>query len=488
MREAIVVGGGFAGLSAAAALSERGVRVTVLEARPTLGGRATAHRDPETGDWVDNGQHVLLGCYHETFAFLRRIGSESLVNVQDDLRVDFVDLDGRRSRLSCPPLPAPLHLVAGVLAWRGLPLADRLSVLRLAPALLRAQKPQQLGTGLISVPQLGTGPINSAETAYEGSRHGNKNSARPQSGSGNSTCPQFGAQFGGTVAEWLRAHGQGARLVEMLWEPLALAALNQPPGGAEARYFVRVLAQMFGRDRRAAALALPTVPLHELYAEPARAFIEARGGLVRTGAPARIVIEQGRVAHVAVRDERLTAEAVICAVPWFALADTIANPTPGLAATLDAASGTAASPIVTVNLWLDRPVLDLPFVGLPGRMFQWVFDKRFAFGETASHLSLVCSGGDDAVAMTNAALVERALAELGAAIPAVHDAVVRRGTAVRERRATFSLAPGQPARPEARTDVTGLVLAGDWLSTGLPATIESAVASGHTAAGLFLSR
>ena len=75
----IVIGAGFAGLSAAAALAERSVRVLVLEARPTLGGRATAFTDPATGERVDNGQHVMFGCYHETFQFLRRIGTDSHV-------------------------------------------------------------------------------------------------------------------------------------------------------------------------------------------------------------------------------------------------------------------------------------------------------------------------------------------------------------------------------------------------------------------------
>ena len=70
--DVIVIGAGFAGLSAATALAERGVRVLVLEARPTMGGRASAFIDPATGERVDNGQHVLVGGYHETFAFLRR--------------------------------------------------------------------------------------------------------------------------------------------------------------------------------------------------------------------------------------------------------------------------------------------------------------------------------------------------------------------------------------------------------------------------------
>jgi len=135
-----------------------------------------------------------------------------------------------------------------------------------------------------------------------------------------------------------------------------------------------------------------------------------------------------------------------------------------------------------VNLWYDRPVMDDVFVGLPGREMQWVFDKRRAFGEAASHLSLVASGADALVGADNATLVALAAREVAASIPGARNAVLRRGTVIREKHATFSLAPGEPARPGVETPVEGLVLAGDWIETGLPGTIESAAAAGHRAA------
>jgi uncharacterized protein with NAD-binding domain and iron-sulfur cluster len=178
------------------------------------------------------------------------------------------------------------------------------------------------------------------------------------------------------------------------------------------------------------------------------------------------------------------APAVICAVPWHALARAL-DPVPeAMAAIVARASALESSPIVTVNLWLARAVTDLPFVGLPGRTMQWVFDKRQAFGQHASHLSLVSSGAETIVARSNADLVELAMTEVREALPAAGDARLVRATVVREKRATFSLAPGQPARPATATPVPGLWLAGDWIDTGLPATIESAVVSGYEAARL----
>jgi squalene-associated FAD-dependent desaturase len=438
--DAIVIGAGFAGLSAAVRLTRRGARVLVLEARSRLGGRATAFHDRETGELVDNGQHVLLGCYAETFAFLNDIAALDHVKVQPQLAVTMIDPTGRVSRLSCPALPSPFHLLAGVVDWDAMEWRDRLAIFRMRKPIALARGEMTAGVGAIA------------------------------------------ASPGETVENWLIRNGQTKRLREMLWDPLALAALNQPPAHAAAPPFARVLAEMFGPDPKAAAIALPARPLHLMYAEPARVFMEQRGGAVRTGSPAIVHITRGRVDAVTSGTHRWQTGAVVSAVPWFALNELVMGDTSALRPTLDHARATAASPIVTVNLWFDRALFDEPFVGLPGRAMQWVFDKRAVFGGEASHLSLVSSGASPLVSLPNADLIRVAWEELLDAFPLARTARLLRATVIREPNATFSLAPGQPARPDTMTAVRGLVLAGDWVATGLPATIESAVRSGHRAA------
>jgi squalene-associated FAD-dependent desaturase len=436
--DVIVIGGGCAGFSAATALADRGARVLVLEARPGLGGRATAFTDPGTGERVDNGQHILMGCYRDTLEFLERIGAADRVRWQSGLKVAMIDRHGRESTLALPSLPSPLHFLAGVMAWDALNWSERFSVLKAGSA------------------------IHPPEGGHHPGRNGNVE----------------------TVRQWLTRIGQAPRLCELFWEPLALAALNQSIDQAEASSFMRVLERVFGPDPSCAALVMPAVPLDELYAEPSRRWLLDRGCEVRVHAPAKVVIDGDRAVGVRVRDELINAPIVISTVPWYSFRPLFETPPPQLSQTLANAAALNSLPIVTVNLWFDDAVMREPLIGLPGRNFQWVFDRRAIVGGDASHLSLISSGAETIVALSNDALVQMALDEIRAALPAARTARFIKGLAVREKRSTFSLAPDAPPRPETRTAIEGFLLAGDWIETGLPATIESAVISGHRASAI----
>ena len=439
--DVIVIGAGCAGMAAATALADRGARVVVLEARGQLGGRSTSFLHRETGERVDNGQHVLLGCYHETRAFLRRVGAESLVDFQPRLSLTSVDRKGHVSSLTCPSWRPPFHLAAGLLRWKALSWRDCWSATDMAPALAAARRAVLDPT----VPL----PCHAGETV-----HG-----------------------------WLSRHRQSPRLIEMLWEPLALAALNQPIGQALATPFVRILGQIFTEDPTDAAVGVPTRPLDEVFGTPARSYLEARGGQVRTDALARVVVAGDRVGYIDSRGTSLRAGAVVIAVPWFGIAAVLRGSEGGaLAGLVDAEARRRSSSIVSVNLWMERAALPAPYVGLPGRTFHWIFDKRGVFDEAATHLTLVASGADHVLRQTNEELGALALEEATDAFPELARARVQHVRVVREPNATFSLAAGEPARTGPVTAVRDLFLAGDWTDTGLPATIEGAVLSGHRAA------
>jgi uncharacterized protein with NAD-binding domain and iron-sulfur cluster len=247
--------------------------------------------------------------------------------------------------------------------------------------------------------------------------------------------------------------------------------------------FLRVLGALSGSGKQDSAVGLPARPLEQFYAEPARRYIESRGGVVRTRARARVSLTDNRRMGVEANRQSFTAPTLIAAVPWHGLARLFDPPPPALTGIMRRAAAMTASPIVTVHLWFDGHVfLEELFTGLLGRTTHWIFDKRGMFGPSASHLTLVSSDAAAIVERSNAQLVEVALADVRRVVPMARSVALKHTLVIRERHATFSLAAGQPERPDTRTAVRGLFLAGDWIETGLPGTIEGAVVSGHRAA------
>lgn len=438
--DALVVGGGLAGLSAAVELAKAGARVTLVEARSHLGGRAFSFRDGVTGDLVDNGQHLLMGCYRRTFRFLELIGSLGLLRFQPALQVNFLEAGREPLSLRCPPWPAPWGLLAGLWRMSGLGLADKARMAWVARDLARSD--QRWREKL-------------------------------------------------TVADWLSALGQTDRARRLFWEPLTLATLDESPTVAGAEYMATVLRLALLSGPEASRLVFSGVGLSELYTEQARAFIEAQGGQVRLRAVAGgLQTGGGRVEGVVLRSgELLRAGAVVCAIPYSALARLLAHG-PAELGYLDGPLGMfRPSPIVSVHLWLDREVTGLEFAGLLGTKMQWLFNKRLICRGVGDYLSLVVSAAGEVLGLPRESLVEMALAELRELLPEARRAKLRHALVVKERAATFSPEVGSAAyRPGPLTPLENFFLAGDWTATGLPATIEGAVQSGQDCAALILNR
>ncbi|HZP41238.1 MAG TPA: hydroxysqualene dehydroxylase HpnE [Candidatus Binatia bacterium] len=432
-----VLGGGFAGLAAGVRLARAGARVTVVERRPFLGGRAYSFADPVTGDVIDNGPHLLAGAYTEARDFLHELGAAEKLVLQPRLHVPLAHPRLGMGAVAAPAVPGPLQAPAALLRYRLLSRAERLRVM--------------------------LGALRLAARA--------------------------GGLRGTTVARALAGVGQSEAACARFWHPLAIATLNEMPDRAAAAPFAAVLRRIFFAGAEAARFAVATVPLSALYTTDARRVIEAAGGTVRTGATAvGIECDGARAAALVLRDgSRVAADAFVAALPCAALLRVLP---PRLldAPPFRALTGVGTSPIVSVHLWLDRPVgWGAPFLGLLGGRAQWLFDGGAA-ADGGHRVATVTSGArfwDDA---SDDAIAAEVLGEAAAAVPALRAARVRRALVVRERHATISLTPAADAvRPGAETPVSNLFLAGDWVATGLPATIEGAVLSGRRAAALALA-
>ena len=436
MRHVVVIGGGFAGLATAVALAERGLRVTVLERRAQLGGRAYSFRDRASGSVVDNGQHAMMGCYTETLAFLDRLAAGPRLVWFENLRVDMIDARRGPGAIACARLPGPLHMLSGVLRYRLLSGRERRRAIVAGLRLLGLRR-----------------------------RHDAWLAAA-------------------TVAEVLARLGQSANACASFWYPVAIATLNETPERAAAAPFAEVLARAFFGRRRNSAFVLPAVGLSDLYTDGARRFVEQHGGTVECRATATAVELAGeRVAGVQLRDgRRVAADGCVAAVPPRALA---ALAPPALHAALRAHELAAldTSPIVSAHLWYDRPVLMHPFVGLIGTKTHWLFNRSQLLGEAGNGsqcLSAVISGNRDVVEWETDRIAAVVDSEVRRVLP---PAQLQQAVVVKERHATVAPTPAAARlRPPTATPIRNFVLAGDWIATGLPATIESAVLSGHRAA------
>jgi squalene-associated FAD-dependent desaturase len=448
--DAIVIGGGVAGLSAAVELTNRGVKVLLLEHRPFLGGRTYSFIDETTGDVVDNGQHLLMGCYHETRRYLRLLGADHLASLQPVLRIDFLHPHRGEASLIASRLPSPLHVLTGLLCLRTLSFADRLRLLNVGKELLwTSHRKEQRLEAL-------------------------------------------------TVDQWLTSLGQSEANKKYLWDIIAIGSLNDDPKKVSALLFFRVLESAFMGSREDASLLIPRVGLSELLCDPAERFLRSNGGEVRKGCTVQeVVLEGSRVSGVHCDDgTTVNANAVVCAVPWYAMRALFRRPI----LPSDTQAQFVSSPIITVNLWLDRPIMEREFVALLDSRVQWVFNRskileqqRSEVGGRGSagrrqYLSLVLSGAAEYVEMEKEWLIAAAMDDLRRAFPTASSATVIHALVIKEKRATFSPQPKVVSlRPSTRTPYDNLFLAGDWTDTGLPATIEGAVRSGRAAAEAVVS-
>jgi len=445
--DVVVIGGGWAGLSAGVALAEHGFQVALLERKPALGGRAYSFPDPDTGDFIDNGQHVLMGCYAETLKFLGRIGSRDKLFFHRNLEIEMIDRGGRHGRLRTAPVPGPFHMSTALLRYGLLSPRERLRLMTGGMRMLAMRRRDPAALEKM------------------------------------------------TVAGLMDVLGQGQRARETFWYPLSIATLNDSPEVSSSALLAEVLKRAFFSRRGDSAFVYSRVGLSDLYCAAAADFIENRGGVIaRHTAAERLELDaQGHIARVRLRDgQSLQASNYIVAVPPPQLLRLL----PDVVAADNFFSrfeGLGVSPIICAHVWLDREVTASPFVGFIGTPTQWMFNKRKIFAQHgarhAGYLSFVISGARDLIDRSNDDLLEMILADLRTMIPAAADAHVVKALVIKEKQAT--MAPNLDShhlRPPPATPVANLFLAGDWVQSELPATIESAVASGTKAAARLMER
>jgi len=424
--DVVVVGGGLAGLAAGCALADAGLRATLVEKRPFVGGRASSYEHPGTNEVVDNCQHVLLGCCTNLIDFYRRIGVEDRIRWYD--RLCFIEPGGRRSQILPSWLPPPFHTAPSFLKAGSLALADKLSIARAMMVLA----------------------IDGQQDTTE------------------------------TFMRWLKRHGQTERAIERFWKVVLVSALNEDLDRISVYYAAQVFREAFLKSREGGRMGVPSVPLTELYGAAAE-YIRARGGEVKLRASAESFRAEPAGVRFCVNGEEMACSFAVLAVPFDALERMLPSDAGRLRGML---ARFETSPITGIHLWFDREITDLDHAVLLDRTIQWMFHKSRLLGRGGpSYIELVVSASRSLVETPRAEIIELAVGELGEFFPAVREAKLVKATVIKEVHATYSALPGSDAyRPPTVTDWPRLFLAGDWTRTGWPATMEGAVRSGYLAA------
>lgn len=438
-KKVVVLGGGLAGLSAARRLLQLGFGVTLIEKRSFLGGRAFSFRDRESGIEIDNGQHVFLTCNTHYIDYLREINAIDKAYIQDRLRVQII-CNGVSGELFSIPWLGPLHLFPSFFKYPHLTLKEKLRVVY----------------GLMSAKF--TNRVKNAaaldkETAYE----------------------------------WLRRHQQTDRTIANIWNLFTLPALNDSVCHVSAGEMIMVFQKALLKNPSDAKIGFAKVGLTSLNGEPARAYIEAHGGELQLGNGVKsICVQEGRAQCVEMQDGSLIkAEIFLSALPFEVMLEILPKPVANKKF-FSRLRFIETAPIVGLNLWYDKPIMDQAFVAFLDSPVQWVFNKSLIQSNdvtTGQYVYISLSAAWEHVDKTKEELRKTFTEEMSRLFPAARDANVIRFLAVKERQATFRSIPGTSQhRPNQITPIPNLFQAGDWTQTGWPSTMESAVLSGVLAA------
>lgn len=442
-RRVVIVGGGLAGLSAAEALSRMAgdrLDITILEWKRITGGRAGSFIDAVSGERTDYCQHVAMGCCTNLLGLLERCGLMEFVHRYPQLQ--FLHPDHPHSRFRPSQwLPAPLHLVRAVGSLR---------------YLTSAQK-RQLRCGLWRLMR-----ASPSELANQ------------------------------TAVEWLSQNGQHAETIASFWDVILVSALGEHAEHVSMASARKVLIDGFAAARGASDIWVPTCPLSELFGKRLSEAVASGGVTIQCDcAVRRIDGDDSAVATIeTTRCGVLPADHVIVAVPWYRIERLFRGTRAGSKLpNLDRYGRFPSSPISGLHLWLDRQITDEPHVVMVGTTAQWLFRQPFRDTDSGFYYQVVISSSRQATSLPRQQLVETIMQELRVAFPAARDANLIHSRIVTDPQAVFSVRPEvESARPSSSTPLPWLHLAGDWIATGWPSTMEGAVISGRMAASSVIER
>jgi squalene-associated FAD-dependent desaturase len=437
----IIIGAGIAGISAAIHALDHNLKPILIDRNRHLGGRVRSFYSQDIAQYLDNGQHILAAAYSETRELLRKIGSHDKVHFQNSFEVDFIANSGKVYNFRTYPIFSPLHFLLPLLIRRshtGILWRDFWNII-LNAKLLKKEEFKQM-----------------------------------------------------TIQTWLNRCKQSKAISEFLWKPLALSILNTPIHSASAYLLYQAISKSFLGPRKMSGMGIPLDWLSHIFANPAEKYLKkADSEIFLLNQVQKIINNDDHTLKIVTQKRTISAAAIICAVPPFALSDILKNSTiPELGPLVAQVDQFEYNPIMTINIYLNKPLPGHFPAALVSSPIQWIFRhpvKDEASGQFG--YALVSSAAAEYSESSREEILEMVYLELSRLynIDLKKTYYIVAYKVIKEKRATISQTPESLLlRPTTKTALENFYLAGDWIDTGLPATIEGAALSGRLAIEMFV--
>lgn len=422
MAKVIVIGGGLAGISSAVHSQKLGHSVRLIEASPKLGGRTYSFIDEKTKTEIDNGQHLLMGMYSNTFELLKMFGSYSKLKFQSKLEIEILKKNNTAIVLKAVSIFYPINLIIALFRYNAFSVKEKLSVISF---LLKVFFKSEKKTNRID------------------------------------------------ALTWLKVNGQSDNTIKSLWELLSVSALNTSLREASAGLFHKILKEIFFGGKNAARMVLTNLPLNKIFIEPAENYFRINN--IEHIVSERILelkVDNNKVMSVITDRREITDfDFIILAIPPFAIAK-LKHSNEILKSELQEME---TSPIITIHIWEKDKTINKSFVGFHNSPIHWVFSNK-------NHISVVISGADNLIKLNSNEIMNFVSDELTNFIPEFKMQNVTDYKVLKEKRATLKCTTkNEELRKSLKPQLENLIFAGDWTNTGLPGTIEGAIMSGKTA-------
>lgn len=422
MKNVLIIGAGLSGLSAAVNLCSQNFNITILESSPKFGGRCSSIKNQNTNSLFDNGQHIMMSCYHDTIDFLKKIDAFDKIKIQKNLEVNFVSMNRKIHKLSIPEKYYPFNLLYGFLNYTALSFKERLKVIDFFLDLICCFEED--------LKEL-------------------------------------------TVKDWLRIKNQSDNTIKSFWEILCVGIMNSLPENASAELLAYVLKEIFLSGNNNFRIVLPKVSLSELFIDTSLKYLSDYQTNIKSNERVlKIISNSDGFEVITSKNSYSNIDILISAVPLFALNKILSESNLEIKKLTDF----NYSPILSVHLWINENNFEKEFYGLIDSKIHWVFNH-------SDHLSIVISSANEFLHLSKQEIFEKIICELEIFFPMFSREHVLNFQVIKEKRATFI--PDIIAvkkREQINVNNKNFYLAGDWTNTSLPGTIEGAIKSGRICA------